>query len=268
MSQFFLKSLSTFRTLFLQKLSQIIVILVITFSLFSCSFFAKADTQSDIEIDPKLEQQVLQIIRNNPEAIIQSVQDYQESQRQQQQQQRQSLLEKMKNEPQSFIGESPVFGAKSAKIVMFEFSDFQCPFCGRASGTIKQFMDKHKNEVRLVFKHFPLAQIHPNAIPASKASWAAMKQGKFWEYHDQLFANQNRLGDDLYLEIAQTLNLNVDKFNSDRQSEEAQKAVNSDLDLAMQLELSGTPTFVMNGELFSGALDLADFEQKLAQAQQ
>jgi protein-disulfide isomerase len=268
MMQFLGQFLSNLGNLIHKKLSQIIIIFVITFSLFSCSFGAKADTKGNVEIDPNLEEQVLQIIRNNPEAIIQSVQDYQEQQRQQQQQQRQSLLEKMKNEPQSFIGESPVFGAKSAKIVMFEFSDFQCPFCGRASGTIKQFMDKHKNEVRLVFKHFPLAQIHSQAIPASKASWAAMKQGKFWEYHDQLFANQNRLGEDLYLEIAQSLNLNVDKFNSDRQSAEAQKAINSDLDLAMQLELTGTPTFVMNGELFSGALDLADFEAKLAQAQQ
>jgi protein-disulfide isomerase len=268
MGKFSLKSFIDFFSLSWKQIIKVMTIILITFSFFSCSFLSKADTQTAIEIDPQLEAQVLQIIRNNPETILQSVEDYQNRQIEQQQQQRQSLLDKMKNDSQSFIGESPVLGNKSAKLIMFEFSDFQCPYCARASATLKTFMDKHGNEIRLVYKHLPLVQIHPQATPSAKASWAAAKQGKFWEYHDALFSNQNRLGEELYGEIAQSLNLNLDRFNSDRNSTNAQKAVDEDIKLAMELELSGTPTFVLNGELFSGALSLSDFEAKLAQAQQ
>jgi len=251
-----------------KKIIKLMGILLITFSFFSCSFLSKADTQTAVEIDQNLEAQVLQIIRNNPQVILESVQAYQERQEQEQEQKRQSLLDQMKNDPQSLIKDSPVLGSSSAKLVMFEFSDFQCPYCARAAVTLKQFMDKHSSEIRLVYKHLPLTQIHPNATPAAKASWAAMKQGKFWEYNDALFANQNRLGEDLYTEIAQSLNLNLERFNNDRNSNNAQSAIDQDVQLASQLELSGTPTFVLNGELFSGALSLEDFEAKLTQAQQ
>ena len=243
------------------------LVIIMTFAFTSCSFISKADTQSNIEIDPQIEQQVLEVIRNNPQVILESLQNYQEQQRQQQQQQRQSLLDKMKNDPNSLIGDSPILGSSSAEIVMFEFSDFQCPFCSRASGTIKQFMEKHGNDVRLVYKHLPLTSIHPQAIPAAIASWAAMKQNTFWEYHDALFENQNRLGQELYVEIAESLNLDLEKFNRDRSSIEAETAVNNDIQLARQLELTGTPTFILNGELFSGALSLTDFEEKLAKIQ-
>ncbi len=268
MRQFSWKSINHFFSIYWKNLIKIIGIFLITFSFFSCSFLSKADTQTETQIDPNLEAQVLQIIRNNPETILESVQNYQQRQIEQQEQEKQSLLDKMKTDPQSFIKESPVFGSASAKLVMFEFSDFQCPYCARGAATLKQFMDKHSNEIRLVYKHFPLTEIHPQATPSAKASWAAMKQGKFWEYHYALFSNQNRLGEDLYTEIAQSLNLNLEKFNSDRNSTNAQTAIDQDLEIARQLELSGTPTFVLNGELFSGALSLENFEAKLTQAQQ
>lgn len=267
MRQFSWKLINNFFLISWKNLIKIIGIFLITFSFFSCSFLSKADTQTEIQIDPNLEAQVLQIIRNNPEAILESVQNYQETQAQEQEAQRQSLIDKMKNDPQSFIKDSPVLGSSSAKLVMFEFSDFQCPYCGRAAATIKQFMDKHNKEIRLVYKHLPLIQIHPQATPAAKASWAAMKQGKFWEYQDSLFSNQPRLGEELYTEIAQSLNLNLEQFNRDRNSTNAQTAIDNDLQLALQLELNGTPTFVLNGEVFSGALSLDNFEAKLSQAQ-
>ena len=267
MSNFYFKSIAKFLSFSLKRITKIIVIIIMTFTFVSCSFISKADTQTNIQIDPEIEQQVLEVIRNNPQVILESLQNYQEQQRQQQEQQRQSLLDKMKNDPNSLIGESPTLGSSSAEIVMFEFSDFQCPFCSRASSTIKQFMDKHGNDVRLVYKHLPLKSIHPQATPAAIASWAAMKQGKFWEYHDALFENQNRLGQELYIEIAQSLNLDLEKFNRDRSSTEAETSVNNDIQLARELELTGTPTFILNGELFSGALSLADFEEKLAKIQ-
>ncbi len=214
------------------------------------------------QINPELEQQVLQIIRNNPEVIIESVQAYQQQQQKQKQQARQAFLQDFKNNPGKIIASSPTTGAADARIILIEFSDFQCPFCAKAHKTVKQFMAKHQNEVMWVYKHLPLASIHPQAIPAAQASWAAYQQGKFWEYHDALFEEQDKLGEKLYLDIARSLNLDIKKFNRDRQL--ALPAIEQDLALARQLGISGTPFFVMNQETFGGAVSLSDLEEILA----
>ena len=220
------------------------------------------------KIDPNLEKQVLQIIRNNPEVILDSVQAYQRKQQQAQQKEtqkaRQTFLKELKNNPSKIIGASPSTGAADAKIILIEFSDFQCPFCRKAHVTIKQFMDKNGDKVKLVYKHLPLAQIHPQAIPAAEASIAAQQQGKFWEYHDALFENQARLGEELYLEIAKDLNLDLDRFKGDRKK--ARKTLEQDLALARKLLVNGTPTFFMNEETFAGAVSLSDLEQALERA--
>ena len=235
-------------------------VFVLCFALGGCSQAGQSGN-----VSPDFERQVIQVIRDNPEAILESVQAYQQRQQENLQSSRQTFLEQMKAEPAAIIGSSPTTGASSRKIVLVEFSDFQCPFCARAHETVKQFMDKHGDRVTLVYKHFPLSQIHPEAIPSAKASWAAQQQGKFWEYQDALFEQQQRLGEDLYVEIAQNLNLNLEQFNRDRQSEAAEAAIQKDLELAQGLGLSGTPFFVMNGETFSGAVELSEMERVLAQ---
>ena len=220
------------------------------------------------KIDPNLEKQVLQIIRENPEVIIESVQAYQQKQQQAQQKQaqqaRKRFFKDITNNPGKIIGASPTTGVADAKIILIEFSDFQCPFCAKAHGTIKQFMAKHGDEVKLVYKHLPLAKIHPQAIPAAEASIAAKSQGKFWEYHDALFENQKRLGEELYLEIAENLNLNISKFKSDRKA--ARGIIEKDVALARSLFVNGTPTFFMNEETLAGAVSLSDLEKALEQA--
>ncbi|MEB3337245.1 MAG: thioredoxin domain-containing protein, partial [Leptolyngbyaceae bacterium] len=179
-------------------------------------------------------------------------------------QSRQSLLQQMKTNPKQIIGQSPTLGSAAQKIVLVEFSDFQCPFCARASGILKEFMTRHGDEVTLTYKHLPLVSIHPEAMPAAKASWAAAQQGKFWEYHDALFAQQEQLGEALYLATAQALKLNLDKFNRDRKSEAANAAIQQDLAIAEKLGIEGTPFFIMNGETFSGAVPLSELEKILA----
>ena len=230
--------------------------------LFGWSFPAQAATR----ISPKLEQQVLQIIREHPEVLIESVQAYQQQQQQQIQQSRQAFLQDLQINPQSVIGNSPVSGSTNSKIVLVEFSDFECPYCGEANKTLKKFMEKHQNEVTLVYKHFPLTQIHAQALPAAKAAWAANQQGKFWEYSDALFSHQKELGEALYLDIATNLKLDLDKFKSDRTL--ADNPIAQDMQLAGKLGLTGTPFFVMNGETFSGAVQLSDMEKVLARATQ
>jgi protein-disulfide isomerase len=222
--------------------------------------------QAANRITPQLEEEVLQIILNHPEVILESLQAYQHQQQQQQEQARQTFLQDIKTNPKALIGESPTNGAAESKIVLIEFSDFQCPYCAKADQTLKQFMAKHQNEVTLVYKHFPLTSIHPQALYAAKAAWAANQQGKFWQYNDALFTQQDKLGEELYLEIAQSLNLDLEQFNRDRNV--ADTAIAQDMQLAEKLGVTGTPFFVMNEEVFSGAMQLSNMEKVLARVSQ
>jgi len=211
--------------------------------------------------DADLEAKVLEILRKNPQVIIESVQKYQQEQAVTQ---RQQLFQRVVGEPSNIIRQSPTTGSPDRQIILAEFSDFQCPFCSRAHTTVKEFMAKHQDTVTLTYKHFPLQQIHPEALPAAKASWAAQQQGKFWEFHDQLFTQQNRLGEALYTEIAQKLGLNLDQFNTDRNSKAAEDAVLADFQLGRELGIEGTPAFFINDRFFAGAVSLADMEENLA----
>ncbi len=241
------------------KVLGIAILLIFSMTLTSCAPEPTSTNVSDI--DPELEAQVLQIIRENPEVIIGSVEAYQQQARSSGQE---KFFEAMKANPQSVIGDSPTTGATSGEIVLLEFSDFQCPFCAKAQGTIKKFLEAHQDKVTLAFKHLPLSRIHPEAIPAAQAAWAAQQQGKFWQYHNALFAQQDRLGEELYLAIARDLNLNLEQFNQDRESSSAIAALESDIQMASTIGVSGTPFFVMNGEPLSGAVELSEFEKTLA----
>jgi protein-disulfide isomerase len=200
------------------------------------------------KVSPELEQQILQVIRKHPDVLLEVLQKYAIEQQQKEQQAQADTVKIARKDLKSSIGDSPTMGAKDRKIVMVEFSDFQCPYCSSASGEVKKFMAKHKDKVTLVYKHFPLTQIHPEALPAARAAWAANKQGKFWEYHDALFANQAKLGESLYLETATKLKLDLKKFN-----------------LGRKVGVEGTPTFFLNGEVVAGSASLADLEKALAE---
>ncbi|MBW4577803.1 MAG: thioredoxin domain-containing protein [Aphanothece sp. CMT-3BRIN-NPC111] len=207
-----------------------------------------------------LEEDVLQIIRNHPEVIIESVQQYQIRVQQIQAEKQAVALSEIKANPQAFIGSSPSIKVNNSKIFLLEFSDFQCPFCAQAHKTVKEFMDRHRDEVTLVYKHFPITQIHPEAMNASLSAWAAGQQGKFWEYHDQLFDNQNKLGEEFYVAIAKNLKLDVEKFNRDRRSDAARNAVMADVQLSERLGINSTPFFILNGQPISGAVPLSTLE--------
>lgn len=234
-------------------------LVLLCFTLLGWSLPAQAATR----ISPQLEQQILEVIREHPEVVIESVQAYQQQQQQQLQQRQQAFLQQLKTNPQDVIGESPTAGAAESKIVLIEFSDYQCPYCAQAHKTLKQLMASHPGEFELVYKHLPLAPVHPEALPAAQAAWAAGQQGKFWEYHDALFAQPDKLGEEFYIDIAQKLNLDMEKFNSDRTSDASTAAIGQDIRLAEQLGLPGTPFFVMNSEAFSGAVQLSDIENVL-----
>ncbi|QLE49962.1 DsbA family protein [Nostoc sp. C057] len=220
--------------------------------------------QAASRIDPQLEQQVLQIIREHPQAIIESVQAYQQQQQQKLKQAQQTFLQDLKTNPQTVIGESPTTGSTQSKTVLIEFSDFQCPYCAEAHKTLKQLLAKYPDKVKLVYKNLPLISIHAEALPSATAAWAAYQQGKFWEYHDALFTNQKQLGETLYLDIAKKLNLDLGKFKRDLTL--ATPAITKDIQLAEKLGVSGTPFFIINSPTFSGVPQLADIENILTGA--
>ncbi|WP_243397325.1 DsbA family protein [Crocosphaera subtropica] len=214
-------------------------------------------------IEPELEKTVLDIIRQHPEVLIESVQAYQKQQQEQQKQFIQSFVSQLATHPQTIIADSPITGPLTQKNILIEFSDFQCPYCQQAYETVKTFMDSH-DEVTLVYKHFPLSSIHPQAMAAAKASWAAGEQGKFWPYYDALFMQQEKLGEKLYLEIANNLNLDINQFQRNRNSKRANLAIEKDMELARQIGIQGTPLFVFNGQFFSGAVPLSTLETALS----
>jgi protein-disulfide isomerase len=144
------------------------------------------------------------------------------------------------------LTKAPIEGDKKAELTLIEFSDFQCPFCRESQATLEALRNKYGKRLRIAFVNFPLS-MHPQAKNAALAAWAAGQQGHFWEYHDRLFARQEKLGDALYVELAKELKLDLAKFEQDRASEFASKAIEADKAQGLKAGVNGTPTFVING---------------------
>ncbi len=162
------------------------------------------------------------------------------------------------------IGDSPVMGNPEAPVTIVEFTSMQCPFCARAADTLKELVEEYPDDVRLVFKHFPLP-MQEQAEPASKVLVATQKQDadKFWEMKDMLF---ERIDDydaqpmeELGAELAEDLGLDVDQFREDYNSDDVSEVVNRDRQLGQDLGVRGTPHFFINGEVVNGAQPLEEF---------
>lgn len=154
---------------------------------------------------------------------------------------------------------TPAKGAKAPLVTIVEWSDFECPFCSRVTPTLKQIHDTYGDKVQVQFRHQPLP-FHPRAMPAAKASFAAAKQGKFWEYHDKLFANQKALQDADLERYAQEIGLNLGKWKSDMASSEAETVVKKDSEDGTKYGARGTPSFFVNGVPVRGALPFDSFK--------
>lgn len=168
--------------------------------------------------------------------------------------------EKLEQMSKLISGDTPTKGPASAKVTIVEFSDYQCPFCDRVQPSLTELQAKYGDKIRWVFKNLPL-EFHPEARPAAYAARAAYLQGKFWEYHQQLWAQQASLGDKTYVAIAQGLKLDMDKFNKDRASAEVKQKVDNDQAEAEAVGARGTPFFLINGQGVSGALPAAEFSK-------
>ena len=143
-------------------------------------------------------------------------------------------------------------GSASAPIEMIEFSDFQCPFCLRADPTVQQVLKTYGDRIRFVYRHYPLPN-HPNARPAAEAAACANEQGKFWPYHDRLFANPGKLSSADLKQAAADLGLNAPQFNACVDTRKFKAEVDADIRDGEQAGVNGTPAFFINGRAISGA---------------
>jgi len=153
----------------------------------------------------------------------------------------------------------PSRGPATAPVQIYEFSDFQCPFCSRVKPTVKQIIDTYGDKVRLVFVDLPLP-MHPNAHIAAEAAQCANDAGKFWEYHDKLFENQGALGAEQLKQYASDLGLDGEAFNACLDSGKHREAVAEDMRKAQGAGVTGTPAFLINGRFVSGAQPFEAFE--------
>ena len=147
------------------------------------------------------------------------------------------------------ISGSPFMGPVNAPVVITEFSDFQCPYCSHLGPVVEQVARKYPKDVKIVFKFMPLIFIHKFAMNSAIASLAAGKQGKFWEYHDEVFKNYDKLSDQKLVEIAKQVGLNMDRFEKDMKDPAIRRLINRDMQEAYRNNVRGTPTLFLNGRI-------------------
>lgn len=162
------------------------------------------------------------------------------------------------------VGKLPVKGDENAKVTIVEFSDFQCPFCKSYIDDTHSKLDAEyiqTGKVKFAYRHYPLTVIHPNAPKAAEASECANDQGKFWEYHDKLFANQEvwspLAGEEVinsFVEQANQLGMDADQFRSCLDSGKFKQQVDDDLAAGQEVQVDGTPAFFINGYRIVGAV--------------
>lgn len=156
---------------------------------------------------------------------------------------------------------SYAIGPTDAPITIVEFSDYQCPYCRRWHEEVYEpLLAAYPGKIRLVYRHFPLTSIHPDAMSAAEASMCAGEQDAFWSFHEKLFSSES-LGNNTYIQYAQDLGLNMNSFESCLNDRKYQQAVDEDLNFAVDLGIRSTPTFFINGLAVVGAQPLDVFKE-------
>ncbi len=166
------------------------------------------------------------------------------------------------------IDDDPVLGNKDAPITIVEFSDFECPFCGKHFLTSHpQIVENYVNtgKVKIVYRDFPL-DFHKNAQKAAEAAECADEQGKFWEMHDKLFLNQDSLSMENFKQWAKDIELDAAQFNACIDSEKYVEEIQNDVKDGTKYGISGTPTFFINNQILKGAQPYEVFEKTIETA--
>ena len=163
-------------------------------------------------------------------------------------------------------------GNKESKVIITEYSDFQCPACASYYGLVKQLHKDFGDRIAFVYRHFPLRQIHANAEIAALSAEAAGKQGKFWEMHDMIFENQKKWEGDknakeIFIGYAEELGLNAEQFKQDLDSKEVKEKVEADYQSGVKAGVNHTPTFFVNGGEIQNPRSYEEFKNIINEAE-
>lgn len=162
----------------------------------------------------------------------------------------------------------PVLGASSAAITVVEFGDFGCPYSQESSYVVRALAQKYGDRVRFIYRDFPIVELHPDAPHAAEAGNCAYEQGKFWEYHDKLFAHQDLLGEESLLEYAKQIGLNMGQFRTCLRGGKYRQEVAEDEAAGVLAGVRGTPTFFINGQRIPGSIPFDLMDQIIAETLQ
>lgn len=157
-------------------------------------------------------------------------------------------------------------GSHTAPVTLVEFGDFECPYCGRAYPILKELEQQAGELLRVVFRNFPLTNLHPHAEAAAQAAEAAGAQGKFWEMHDMIFENQRALDRQSLERYAQAIGLDLDRFRSELDSGIWAERVREHFMSGVRSGVNGTPTFFLNGRRHDGGYRLEELLAAVTEA--
>ena len=205
---------------------------------------------------------IAQYVRDNPDAIIQSLQA---GQRKEQEEARKATQQKISSmDPELLKGKDlPSAGNPNGDVTVTEFFDYNCGYCKKAMDDVQHVLQSDKN-VRFVFRELPI--LGPTSGTAAQWSLAAAKQGKYYEFHTKLMHNNEPRSPEVLEKVAKDAGMDVEKAKADADSQEIKDQVDKSRDLAMSLGISGTPGFVINGKLYPGYLGPDGLEKAVAEA--
>jgi protein-disulfide isomerase len=158
---------------------------------------------------------------------------------------------------------APFKGGEKAPVTMVEFSDFHCPFCKQVVSTLAKLESQYGNKIKLVFRDFPIEGLHPGASKAHEAARCAGEQGKFWAYHDKLFAGPAKSSPEIFTGFAKEVGLEPVAFETCLNSGKHQAAIKKDIEEGQRLGVAGTPAFFINGRVLSGSQPLEAFARMI-----
>ncbi|MDQ6676421.1 MAG: thioredoxin domain-containing protein [Acidobacteriota bacterium] len=166
----------------------------------------------------------------------------------------------MLDDPVRLVTEgAPVKGPENARVTLVEFSDFQCPYCSQAVLELEALQKAFPKDVKLIYKQFPLSEIHSHAVLAAQGALAAHAQGKFWALHDRMFQNHDKLSRENILKWAREAGCDMAKFTADMDSAKTKEQISRDLKQGEEAGVEGTPTIFVNGKHYNGSLALQPF---------
>ncbi len=159
-------------------------------------------------------------------------------------------------------------GDAAAECILVEYGDYECPHCGRAHAVVKKLQQHFGKRLSLVFRNFPLSQMHPWAEPAAEAAEFAGDHEKFWPMHDLLFENQEQLGNDLFIQLAEQLHLSASELQTAMEEQTYRGRIRADFSGGVRSGVNGTPTFFINGERYNGSYDFDSLRHAIDEALQ